>query len=114
MEVVIITLETPMRTYWMYSAPDCGIFAFYDGAAAFDRVPRTVLKELAAAKKAGEFKIEVRRERGLPIYVEGRCVGVKLRPRLVVVRGKYGVYVVRGRRVPVAPEEDVRLILALI
>jgi len=96
--VVVAILETPMRTYWLYSAPDCGgLFAFYDGAAAFDRVPRTVLKELAAAKRAGAFRAEVREAEGEPVYSGGRCVGVRLRPRVLVVRGPYGIAVMRGR-----------------
>jgi len=114
MRVIIAVLETPMHIYWIYSVPDCNLFVFYDGVAAFDKVPLTVLEELAAAKRTGEFRIEVRRERGVPIHVEGKCVGVKLRPRLVIVRGKYGVYVVRGQQVPVAPEEDLRLLLAVV
>jgi len=114
MEVAIVTLETPMRTYWLYVAPACNLFAFYDGIAVFDRVPRAVLEELAAAKRVGEFKIEIDREKGTPIYVEGRCVGVKLRPRLTIVRGKYDVYVVRGRRIPAAPEEDLRLLFSIV
>jgi len=114
MEVIIAVLETPRLTYWMYSAPDCGIFAFYDGVAVFDRVPRTVLKELAAAKKVGEFKIEISREKGIPIYAEGECVGVKLKPRLTIVKGIHGVYVIRGRRIPAAPEEDLRLLFSVV
>jgi len=114
MEVVVAVLETPRSTYWMYVVPDCNVFAFYDGAAAFDRVPRVVLEELAAAKRASEFKVEIRREMSVPMYVEGRCVAVKLRPRLTIVRGKHGVYVVRGRRIPVAPEEDLRLLFSLV
>jgi len=112
-EVTVAILETPMRTYWLYVAPDC-VFAFYDGVAAFDRVPRTVLEELSAAKRVGEFKIEIRRERGVAVYVKGRCVGVKLRPKLTIVKGKYGVYVVRGRRIPVAPEEDLHLLFSVV
>jgi len=114
MEVVIAVLETPRLTFWMYVAPDCNLFTLYDGQTAFDRVPHTVLEELAAAKEAGEFRIEVRRERGVPIHVEGKCVGVRLRPRLTIVKGMYGVYVVRGRRIPVAPEEDLRLLFSVV
>lgn len=114
MEVAVVILETSIRTYWMYVAPLCNLFVFYDGATAFDRVPRAVLEELAAAKRVGEFKIEIRRERGVPIYVEGRCVGVRLRPRLTIVKGRYGVYLVRGRRIPVAPEDDLRLLFSVV
>jgi len=114
MEVVVAILETPMRAYWMYVASVCNLFVFYDGATAFDRVPRAVLEELAAAKRASEFKIEIRRERGVPIYVEGRCVGVKLRPKITIVKGKYGIYLVRGRRIPAAPEEDLRLLFSIV
>jgi len=113
-EVVVAIVETYRRTYWLYSAPECGLFALYDGVTAFSRVPRAVLEELAAAKRIGEFKIEIRRERGTPIYVEGMCVGVKLRPRLTIVKGTYGVYMVRGRRIPVAPEEDLRLLFSIV
>jgi len=112
-EVVVATLETPRGTYRLYSVPECRLFALYDGRTAFDRVPRQVLDELAAAKRAGEFAVEVVREAGAPIYSGGSCVAVKLRPRLTIVRGKYGVYVLRGRRLPLAPEEDLRLILSI-
>jgi len=115
MEVVMAILETPMRAYWIYSASDCRLFAFYDGTTSFSRVPPAVLEELAAAKRAGEFRVEIRRTDATPICVEGKCIGARLKPRLVVVKGKYGVYVVRGRRVPLAvPEEDVRLLLAVV
>jgi len=113
MDVIVVVLETPRRTYWLYSAPECGLFAFYDGATTFSRVPYAMLEELAVAKKAG-LKIEIRREKGVPIHVEGKCVGVKLRPRLTIVRGKYGVYVVRGWQIPVAPEEDLRLLFSVV
>jgi len=98
MRVVVAVLETPMRTYWIYSAPDCGgLFALYDGVAAFERVPRAVLEELAAAKRAGAFRAEVREAEGEPVYSGGRCIGVRLRPRVLVLRGAHGVTVVRGR-----------------
>jgi len=113
-EIVVAIVETCRHIYWLYSAPECGLFAFYDGTTAFDQVPRAVLEEISAAKRVGEFKIEVRRERGMPIYVNGKCVGVRLRPRLVVLRGKYGVYVVRGREVPLVPGEDLQLIFSTI
>jgi len=114
MEVVVAVLETPRLTYWMYSVPQCKLFAFYDGRAAFGRVPSVVLKELEAAKKAGEFSVEIRREDGVPIYVKGECVGVRLKPRLAIVRGKYGVYVLRGWEVPLAPGEDLQLIFSVV
>jgi len=99
MKVVVVVIETPRSTYWLYSAPDCGgLFALYDGVAAFERVPRAVLEELAAAKRAGEFRAEVRVAEGEPVYSGGRCVGVRLRPRVLVLRGAYGVAVVRGRQ----------------
>jgi len=113
-EAVIAVLETPRAIYWLYSVPECRLFALYDGRTAFDRVPRQVLEELSVAKRVGEFRAEIRREIGLPIYAGERCVAVKLKPRLTVVKGIYGVYVIRGREVPVAPEEDLHTIFAVI
>jgi len=110
----VAIIETPRHTYRLYSVPECRFFVFYDGVTAFDRVPSVVLKEITAAKRSGEFKVEIYIEEGAPVYINGECVAVKLKPRLVIAKGKHGVYVIRGRQLPIAPEEDLRLVLTIV